>query len=172
MHGPIYRFLAADHTRLDELLQRATATPNRIDPEFYAAFRAGLLKHIGMEEKILLREAARLRDGKPLAIAEKLRLDHGAIAALLVSTPTSGIVATLRAVLHEHNKIEENPGGLYDTCDSLAGAQADAIVEKLRQAPEVRVAAHSDGQFVAEATRRALARAGFDVSPKDLQASE
>jgi len=44
--------------------------------------------------------------------------------------------------------------------------------EKLRQAPEVRVAAYSDGQFVIEATCGALARAGFEVSPEDLQASE
>ena len=169
MDGPIYRFLADDHARLDALLRRATAVPDHIDAESYSAFRAGLLKHISMEEKILLPEVTRLRGGEPLAIGEKLRLDHGAIAALLVSAPSAGIVATLRAILSEHNKIEENPGGLYETCDNLGAAQADTIVAKLRQAPPVRVAAYSEGRFVIEATCRALARAGFDVKPKDLR---
>jgi hypothetical protein len=52
MPGPIHRLLADDHRRLDVLLDRATADPARIDRAAYAAFRAGPLKHIGMEEKI------------------------------------------------------------------------------------------------------------------------
>jgi hypothetical protein len=53
MPGKIYRYLADDHVRLEGLLERATARPDSIDPEPYPAFRAGLLKHIAMEEKIL-----------------------------------------------------------------------------------------------------------------------
>jgi hypothetical protein len=169
MRGPIYRYLADDHVRLDTLLRKATAVPDRIDPEPYGAFRAGLLKHIAMEEKVLLPEAARLRGGEALPIAAKLRVDHGAIAALLVATPTPGIVAALTVVLGEHNKIEEGPGGLYETCDELAGPAADAIVEKLKHVSEVRVSAYSDGPRVTEATSRALARAGFDFKPEDLK---
>jgi hypothetical protein len=51
--GPVASFLAGDHVRLDALLRRATA-PRAIDEAAYAEFRAGLLRHIGMEEKILL----------------------------------------------------------------------------------------------------------------------
>jgi len=54
----------------------------------YAEFRAGLLKHIALEEKILLPAAQRLNGANPLPIAAKPRLNHGALAALLVPTPT------------------------------------------------------------------------------------
>ncbi|MEP6889972.1 MAG: hemerythrin domain-containing protein, partial [Nitrospirota bacterium] len=59
-----------------------------VDQGTYDQFRAGLLRHIGTEEKILLPAAQRLRGGQPLPIAAKLRLDHGAIASLLMPPPT------------------------------------------------------------------------------------
>ena len=89
MRGLIHRFLADDHRRLDALLDDATAHPEQVDHVAYAQFRAGLLKHIGMEEKILLPAAQRLRGEDPLPVAAKLRKEHGAIAALLVPTPTA-----------------------------------------------------------------------------------
>ena len=85
---PVYRFLADDHARLDLLLQRAFADPNRIDLQAYSEFRSGLLKHIAMEEKVLLPTAQQAQDGEPLPIAAKLRIQHGALAALLVPSPT------------------------------------------------------------------------------------
>jgi hypothetical protein len=132
-----------DHARLDNLLQRAAARPDTIEASAYAEFRAGLLKHIAMEEKILLPAAQRLRGGQPLSIAPKLRLDHGALAALLVPTATPAIVAAIRAILKTHNPIEEGPGGLYEQCDELAGAGANAILDALRNAPEVKVAPYN-----------------------------
>lgn len=163
MPGKIYRYLADDHARLDGLLQRATIHPDAIEPSAYAEFRAGLLKHIGMEEKILLPAAQRARGGTPLPIAAKLRLDHGALAALLVPKPTASIIAAIRAVLEAHNPIEEGPGGLYEQCEELAGAEADQILDALRNAPRVKVNPYNDGPTVIEATRRALAKAGYDL---------
>lgn len=165
--GAIYRFLAADHERLDVLLQRAAASAS-IDRDDYAAFRAGLLRHIGMEEKVLLPAAQALRAGEPLPIASKLRMDHGAIAALLVPTPTLAIIAALRSILTAHNEIEEGPGGLYETCDTLAGGETDTLVNRLRAYPEVRMNAHVDGTKIIEATQRALRRAGFDDEAASL----
>ncbi|HEU4343981.1 MAG TPA: hemerythrin domain-containing protein [Candidatus Binatia bacterium] len=162
MAGKLYRYLADDHTRLEELLQRATSHPNKLEASSYAEFRAGLLKHIAMEEKILLPAAQRLRGGQPLSIGPKLRLDHGALAALLVPTPTPSIVMAIRAILKAHNPIEEGPGGLYEQCEELAGAEADSILAQLRNAPEVRVAAHIDSSKIIEATRRAVKQAGYD----------
>ena len=86
--GPLSGFFADDHRRLEALLDRAAAGPGPIDPELFEQFRAGLLRHIAMEEKILLPAVQRARGGTPLPIARQLRLDHGAIAALLVPTPT------------------------------------------------------------------------------------
>jgi hypothetical protein len=167
MTGPVARFLAADHSHLDALLQRADAAPGAIDPVAYAEFRAGLLKHIGMEEKILLPAARRARGGEPLPTAAKLRLDHGALAALLVPTPTPVITAAIRTILAAHNAVEEGPGGVYETCEQTVGAEAATLLARLRAAPDVRVNPHVDGPLIRDAARRAVARAGFD--PDALQ---
>ena len=105
-------FLVEDHRRLDGLLQAAVAHPGTVDDHAYAQFRAGLLWHIGMEEKILLPAAQRLRGGEPLPLATKLRLDHGALASLLMPTPTAAILATIQGILADHNVLEEGVAGL------------------------------------------------------------
>jgi hypothetical protein len=161
--GIIHRYLADDHERLDALIERAMSDSENIDRSAYAQFRSGLLKHIGMEEKILLPAARRNRGGEPLPVAAKLRLDHGALTALLVPSPTASIVAAIRAILKAHNPIEEDPGGIYDQCEELAGAEADQILRQLQNYSEVKVLPHVDSAFVMEATRRALARAGYDL---------
>ena len=164
MPGKISRYLADDHERLDALLERAMLDPANIDRPAYAQFRSGLLKHIGMEEKILLPAARRIRGGEPLPVAARLRLDHGALTALLVPSPTASVVAAIRAILKAHNPIEEDPGGIYDQCEELVGAGADQILRQLQEAPEVRVLPHVDSAFVMEAARRALARAGYNLA--------
>jgi hypothetical protein len=161
--GPISRFLADDHARLDDLLRRALASPDEIDLQAYADFRAGLLKHIAMEEKILLPAAQKARHGEPLAIAATLRLHHGALAALLVPSPTRGIGAAIHAILKDHNPIEEGPGGVYEVCERLAGSELDNIMSQLQSAKEVKVAPHNDSPLVIEGTRRALTKAGYNL---------
>lgn len=170
--GPTHRLLTDDHHRLDTLLERAIADPGRIDGAAYASFRTGLLKHIGMEEKILLPAAQRLRQGEPLPIAALLRLQHGAIAALLVPTPTLDVIATLRVVLNAHNPLEEGPGGVYETCEKAAEQEGVTLLANLRAAPEVPAARHADGPKILSAARRALARAGFDVEALPLTRQE
>jgi hypothetical protein len=73
MSGPLTDFLAGDHTRLDGLLRRAVTAGDTIGRAAYAEFRAGLLRHIGLEEKILLPAAQRWQEGAPLPLAAKLR---------------------------------------------------------------------------------------------------
>jgi hypothetical protein len=159
---PITDFLVKDHGRLEGLLHLAVAGAGAVDQGTYDQFRAGLLRHIGMEEKILLPAAQRLRGGQPLSIAAKLRLDHGAIASLLMPLPSAAVIATIRAVLKVHNTIEEGPGGLYETCDELAGSEAAQLLAKLQAAPELAVLRCSDSPVVMPAVQRALERAGYN----------
>jgi hypothetical protein len=163
MSGALTDFLAGDHTRLDGLLRRAMTEASTIDRAAFAEFRAELLKHISLEEKILLPAAQRWQGGVPLPLAAKLRLDHGALAALLVPTPTPAIIAAIRTVLTAHNALEEGPGGVYERCESLAGTEADALLAQLQSAPDVPVAPYADGPQVMSVVRRALARAGYDI---------
>ena len=111
----------------------------------YEAFREGLLRHIGMEEKVLLPFARARRGGAPLPVAGPLRADHGAIARLLTRAPTPALVAEVRALLATHNVLEEGENGLYATCDALAGEEAGPLVERLRAQPEVPLARYHDG---------------------------
>ena len=160
--GPVYRFLADDHARLDVLLQRAFADPDQIDLHASSEFRSGLLKHIAIEEKYYSRQLSE-RDGEPLAIAAKLRIQHGALAALLVPSPTRAIGAVLRAILKDHNPLEEGSGGVYEICERLAGSAAATMLAKLQSYAEIKLAPHNDGPLVMESTRRALARAGYNL---------
>jgi hypothetical protein len=160
--GSVARFLIDDHARLEDLLRRASADPRAIDRTAYARFRAGLLKHIAMEEKILLPAARRARGGQPLPIAAKLRLDHGALAALLVPTPTAPVIAAIRTVLSRHNALEEGPDCVYDVCERSVGSEGDALLATLRAARDVPVRPHADGPKVMDAARRAQRRAGYE----------
>jgi hypothetical protein len=157
-------YLTGDHRRLDALLDAAVGTasvPSAPDLALYGEFRRGLLRHIALEEKILLPAAQEASGGAPLALATRLRLDHGAIASLLVPSPTPAVVATLRHVLASHNPIEEGPDGVYAICDALLADRAETLVEAMRAQPEVRVNAHNDAPGVMPAVVRALERAGY-----------
>jgi hypothetical protein len=161
--GPITRYLSDDHRRLDALLREATADAAHIVAGPYETFRRGLLRHIGVEEKILLPAVQRARGGEPATAATRLRLDHGAIAALLVPSPTPTILATLRDILTAHNLLEEAPDGLYAECDRLIAADADGVVVRMEAYPAVTTNPHNDAPDVLPAVARALARAGYHL---------
>lgn len=150
----ISSFLAADHDRLDALLRRAGT-----DAAAYEEFRRGLLKHVGMEEMILLPAVKKLT-GTPAALAAKIRLDHGALTALLIPSPTPRIVAAIVEILVSHNELEERAGGLYEECEKSLGAGAPDVLHALRNARDIPPAAHADGPHVLASVRRALAAAG------------
>ena len=143
--GPLSRLMAADHERLEALLERSVVDPKHFDVDAFEEFRAGLLRHIGIEEKILLAAARRWRGGEPLPEARLLRVEHGALASLLVPTPDHALVAEIRALLHSHDAREEGPGGLYETCERLADSEVSELLERVRTAPPVPAAAHFDG---------------------------
>lgn len=143
--GPIERFMVADHVRIDRDLRAALRDDGSIDEVSYARFRHDLLRHIGMEEKVLLRYARDKRSGEPLPIAAQLHADHGEIAKLLVPSPSPTVIAQLCELLDRHNPLEEGPGALYASCDALAGEEAEDVVARLQAQPSVPLAPHYDG---------------------------
>ena len=156
MAGPLTAWFAADHERLDALLRRSVADPRAFDPDAFEAFRGGLLRHIALEEKFLLPRARMARGGEPLPVARRLRVDHGAIASLLVPTPDAGIVAELRSILEPHNAVEEGPEGLYATCDRLLAPEVGDLLERIRAYPPVKTAPHNDGPGTYRTAEEAL----------------
>ena len=163
MPGILYQYLSRDHDRLDALLTRAAAKPGIIDMEPYSEFRKGILRHISMEEKIVLPAIARWQGGRKAAIAERLRLDHGAIVSLLVPPPTHSIILTLRSIFEVHNPLEEQKGGLYELLETLAGPETEKILCELQAAPAVPVLPHNEKPDAIETTRIAVERAGYKL---------
>jgi hypothetical protein len=152
MSGPITDALVADHHRLGAWLQQAL----RGDRDAYVAFRGALLRHIGIEEKLLL-PALRARGIEP-TVAGQLRLDHGALAALLVPSPTPAILTEMQALLTLHDPLEEGPGGLYPLADE-ALADPSELLGRISGAPYPPLAVHYDGARAFAAIERLLARA-------------
>jgi hypothetical protein len=167
MAGPLHRFFAADHRRLDGLLRRSLADPGRVDLVPFGEFRAGILRHIGMEERYLFAIAKEARGGRPLDLAARLRVDHGAIAALLVPTPTPAIADGLLSVLVPHNRREEEAGGVYAAADEALGpSEAERLVAELQAFPDPPLKPYNDGPGVAKhiADTLALSRRQWEPS--------
>jgi hypothetical protein len=162
MSGPLYQYLSGDHERLDAFLEEATVEPGVIRMEPYSEFRKGLLRHVAIEEKIVLPAIARWQGGRKWDLAERLRLDHSAIVSLLVPPPTPSIVLTLRSIFAVHNPIEEGKGGLYELFDRLAGAETEEMLSALKAAPPVLVLPHNEQPDAVEVTRRTVQRAGYE----------
>lgn len=141
--GVLMDILAVDHLRLDELLRAASSADGRVAPEPYAEFRRRLLRHIGLEEKILF-PAARASRAIAEAVFLRAREDHVRLVSLMVPSPTPALVAEVRALLEPHNRMEEDAGGLYDLCERAIGAGAPDVAARLRAAPAVPTRPHSD----------------------------
>jgi len=162
MNGPLYDFFEKDHRRIEELLKKATADRHQIDEQGYHAFRTGLLRHIKMEEKILFPAAQKANGNVPLPLQAKLRLDHGALTALMVVPPSPDIITVLWHVLEKHDELEEQPGGMYDMCENLTHNETARLLDQLRRTPEVPVQPYNPAAYALDSARRALQRAGFD----------
>lgn len=139
--GPIQQLLEEEHRKLDALLARVQPD-GAIDPVVYERFRKTLLRHIGIEEKLLFPVARRV--GVALETLARLRADHARLTALMVPTPTPELMAQIRAILAPHNATEEGDGGIYAICEAVAGADALELLRKVREAPEVPTRPNQD----------------------------
>jgi hypothetical protein len=89
-----------------------------------------------------------------------LRVDHGALALLLVPSPSPALVAEIRTILEPHNRLEEEPGGLYATCDELLVAEAERLVQQAASYPVVKVSPYQDGPRACRSAEEALRISG------------
>lgn len=162
MNNQLYDFFTEDHRRVEAILEEATRDINNIDEDLYREFRIALLTHIKMEEKILFPAAQRANNGEPLEYQAQLRLEHGAITTLMVPTPTPDLIKVLKYVLDIHDEVEEKKGGMYEACEKLTLNETEEILEELRNTTLVPVHPNKDSDFVLQAAKRSLLRAGYD----------
>jgi hypothetical protein len=167
MHSPLHTWLAREHIRLEALLGRSVRDDGTFEAEPFEEFRAGLLRHIAIEEKVLLPDAA-LRRGAPLPDAQRLREDHSALSMLVIPTPSADTVREIRSILQPHNELEEGPGGIYEAFDALAGDDASALLLRAQAVPPVRLPPHRDYPPCIRSAALALelSRAGKRAAPR------
>ncbi len=160
MADRVTEYLVDDHVRLHALLRRAVTPQGDIEPDAYAAFRAGLLRHIGIEEKVLLPAARRARSGVAIERARDLRLEHAALTSLLVPTPDAALCGEVLWLLHSHDDKEEGPTGVYAECEALfSDEESRALAARAEAFPQVPVAPHYDGPEALRTAATALAGA-------------
>jgi hemerythrin superfamily protein len=160
-------YLEDDHRRLDALLKDALKENGKIDREAYDEFRRGLLRHIGIEESILFPTVQKSLGAVVLEYAAKLRLDHGALAALLVLDPDAKIIQAVRTILIPHNIMEEGPPGVYAICERVLDEDAASILEQIGHVTEPPLAVRKQSNALRDAAKRSLERAGFPASLLD-----
>ncbi len=154
------RIMSADHERLEDLLRKVEESGHE-PGVLYDKFRAGLLRHMWIEEHLMIPPALKTKEGaRKHADFARLKLDHGALTALLVPVPSAGIFAAIRGIVEPHNRLEEDSGGLYEICDAASGEE---FVEKMKSAPAIPLRACDDRPTALAACRRALKRAGYDA---------
>ncbi|HYO76372.1 MAG TPA: hemerythrin domain-containing protein [Thermoanaerobaculia bacterium] len=146
MAADLHEFLSGDHDRLDALLGACLRGAEGTWEASYAEFRAGLLRHMAIEERVLFPELR--KRGVGLQMEQQLHRDHAALAALLVPPPSRVELEQIAAILTAHNDIEENEGGLYELVESLAAEDLGALMTRVHAIPEVRLAPHVDNAKV------------------------
>ncbi len=165
MH-PVETWLEEDHRRLEGLLDRAVADIANVDMDLYTEFRKGLLRHISMEERILIPAIRALRaslgQDPHFEQERQIRLDHGAIGTLLVLPPTPFAIASLRGILTAHNPLEEGDSGLYAEVRSLSAEAVSTLMDELMAIPMPPLSPYMNSADAYEPARRAMTRAGHD----------
>ena len=135
-------FMTDDHRQCDDLLAEAEMAQGKGDlaaaRSAFAQFRAAMLEHFDVEEKILFPrfEAKTGMTQGPTAVMrgehEQMRdLLDAALAALAEPDggDYSGLVETLIILMQQHNMKEENI--LYPMCDQHLADESAALVDQL-----------------------------------------
>jgi Hemerythrin HHE cation binding domain len=164
MSAELHAFLAGDHERLDALLEELSRGEGRIPHDRYDKFRRGLLRHIGIEERVLFPELRKRRG--VTSLEKQLHRDHAALAALLVPPPTHAEIQQIRAILESHNELEEEPGGLYEIIEEIAAEELPALMARVHAIPAIPVAPFSDTPLLRQTIAQLLKeRCEKDASP-------
>jgi hypothetical protein len=146
MPGPIHAYLSSDHDRVGALLARCTprAPHAEVDEAAWAEFGDALARHIGREDRVLLRAVRRV-DLRALPGQARMREEHAELLALAAGAPTAETLARAQALFEAHSRMEEAPGGMFEACERTLAARTDEVLEELRRAPPAPVRATPGG---------------------------
>lgn len=169
-------WLVNDHDEIDVLLRKARA-PEGFDLEAFGRFRERLLRHIGVEERLLFCAIERCNAGELPAVVSEVQIEHAALTSLLVPTPDYVLAEEIAGLLEHHTNLEEYPEGIYDQCLALLDEEAadDVFCDACASRP-VATAKYFDGpgtvrtaDAALEKARRSRAKLSSPPSGSELQ---
>ncbi len=158
-HQALREWLGLDHREIDALLRRSLPEGG-FEAEPFARFRERLLRHIGIEEKLLFPATRRRSPDREAVRLSRLRVEHGGLTSLLVPTPDRALACEIRALLVQHNEIEEGLDGVYQRCINVLTAEdARALLQSARARAPVPTTGYFDGPGTVRTAAEALAKA-------------
>jgi hypothetical protein len=161
--GRISAVLTAMHDGLRRDLDACLLSGGGVDLERFDRYRHQLLRHISLEEQVLM-PALIAALGRPPDFRNGLRKDHAGIAALCVPAPEREWLENLRDLLDEHYRIEEEPGGFLDLCDQVLEPRTEAVLAAVERHPTPKLAPFKRGRPVRDQLRSVLLATGISGS--------
>jgi len=159
MASGVTRLLAAEHADSQARLRVCVRPDGSVDLKHFDAFRHALLRHIAIEEKVLMPALTRAVGRSPL-FQNGLRKDHAGVAALCVPTPTREWLEDLRELLEHHQRVEEATGGFYALVDEHLGGDP-ALLDAVASYPQLTLPDFVRGPKVRELLQQVLALTGI-----------
>lgn len=154
--------LVREHDEFLRLLDGCLTDERAVDLRRFEEFRRRQLRHVALEERVLMPALAR-RLGAPPVFQNGLRKDHASVAALCVAEPNPDFLVDLRELLAWHNRGEEAPGGLYALCGEHLGGDSALDEEAAKLAPLV-LPPYGSGPSVVDVLREVMRAIG--VTPE------
>ncbi|MCU0701650.1 MAG: hemerythrin domain-containing protein [Myxococcaceae bacterium] len=161
--GRISAVLTAMHDELRRDLDACLLAEGGVDVERFDTYRHALLRHISLEEQVLMPALIAAR-GRPPDFRNGLRKDHAGIAALCVPMPEREWLENLKDLLDEHYRIEEEPGGFLDQCDEALAARAETVLAAIARHPTPALAPFKRGRPVRDQLRSVMLATGITGS--------
>lgn len=163
MASPATRLLLSEHHEHQVKLATCLLPGGGVDLRRFDEFRHGLLRHIAIEEKLLMPALARALGASPL-FQNGLRKDHAGIAALCVPTPTREWVSDLKDLLAHHHRVEEAPSGFYALVDRHLGGDPH-LLEAVATFPALTLPDFARGSRVRDLLSQVLLVTGITDVP-------
>ncbi len=146
--------LLREHRELLAMIAACTPRDGEVDLQAFDRYRLRQLRHVAIEEKVLLPVLAGRASLSP-AFQNGLRKDHEAIVVLCVTAPDPDFVHDLQEFISWHQRVEEQPGGLFDLYDQQVGD--DRGVDKaLAQLPAIALPSFATGAGVSVVVQQTL----------------
>jgi len=120
MASSVTRLLVGEHAETLARLAACSLRDGTVDLKRFDDFRHALLRHIAIEEKVLMPALTKAMGKLPL-FQNGLRKDHAGVAALCVPRPSREWLDDLKELLEHHHRVEEAPGGFYALLDQHCG---------------------------------------------------